>query len=204
MKVRYINVKVIDCTADPHPVNYMDELLDVILDDILKVCKSGLVKCVRSVSATINGIPYESDHYASYSTTLDGKPAKLATGEFAQKHKIEGLYFSCDAFKYDDAETKAKGKHLPPGLTGVEQLFKEAKKLRSIDELLIGIIWTFADDYSCSDNIEYRCGECQEWEVNYSCQDWWVGIDGYKEWADSMAELLGREFPRSEDYDNSY
>lgn len=201
MKIRYLNLDVADCTSDPHYVSYdaasKAKMLEAMLDDVLKVCKSEHIQNIRSVTGRIGDTRYVSDHYSNSDWMKKGKgPMK---GKDAEHARINGLYYSGPAS--DSVDDDEEFKELPSGLNGVKRFIEEAKKdPENFQGLSIGVIWTFAGDHSCSDYIEV--GDMIDWSpgsdvVNFGCQDWWVGKEGYYEWCDAMEEFLGKEFPRS-------
>ena len=175
MKIIYHNKKCIDCTNDPHFVNY--ELIEEMLDDIVLVCENEIVQNIELVELD----EYESDWYSN--TDLN-ETTKQATGQFAEKHKTEKLYLYADAHV-------PKDKHLPPGLTGVREAIKMVRdNPEKFNTLSIGVIWKFAGDSSCSD---YITAEFKQLTVDYSNQDWWISKEGYIEHCQKLGELLGVE-----------
>ena len=196
MKVLYTQINPADCTSDPHPVTY--DVLTQALDDIVRVCASDMVQAVEEVSGRINDIEYESDSYIH--TDYPDNGAEPASGKMAEKHKTSGLYF------YGDAE---EGKaHLPPGFTGVKEFVKQAKKALKSGPITIclrvDVVWKFAGQSSCSDNIELGPDGYElissdgEIEINFGSQDWWRSSEGYLDWCQQMADFLNKPFP----YDN--
>jgi hypothetical protein len=189
----------VDCTADPHPVLYGDSMHKVV-DDIIKVCASSLVKAIRNVRLQYDmgqdvREEYESDDYEDIPPHR--QPLKVATGPEAEKYKVAGLYF------YEDAQVDPVH-HLPIGLEGVKaaveiikQRWIERKQLPS--GLTIRVVWAFADSSSCSDNIdaEFHGGLVT---VDYSNQDWWTTKNGYSLHCAALSELIGQEIePNSGD-----
>jgi len=182
MKVYYIPSCVVDCTSDPHPVNY--DALPEMLADIVRVCESDMVQAVRSVLMTFAHMEYESDWYSDYD---NGKRAE-SEGDMAEKHKTAGLYFGGDAGVPPD-------RHLPPGLTGLKEAAKVAlSDPDAFDCISIGVVWSFAGDASCSDYIEIGEGHGRS-VVNFGSQDWWIEKEEYLPWCQQMADFLSRPFP---------
>lgn len=179
MKVLYFRPDTVDCTSDPHYVNYTD--VDEMLKDVLMVLESDLVKAITSLHVydeNQNAI-LEGDTYTAYDFR---EGVEKAEGEYAKRHKIEGLYFS------SDADDKIK---IPMGLTGYKHILAmipdklPVEKIRSI---VIGVVWAFANDHSCSDYIHI---EVPGMLVNYENQDWWRGIEGYAKHCADLSELIG-------------
>jgi hypothetical protein len=188
MKVMYGQTVSADCTSDPHPVVYGDyqdpTVLAAMFTDIIRVLESDMVMGIRRVRAMIDGKEYESDRYDESDYYAKGKQA---TTEESKKHRTHGLYFVGDGGT--DGEI-----HIPPGLTGVKELWKLIQKDPSKFEWIsIGIIWTFAGGSSCSDYI--TCGADDGNTVNYGSQDWWQSNEGYQPWCAQMEEFLDKDFP---------
>jgi hypothetical protein len=161
-----------DCTSDPHLVSYGDvkaekARLEVMFNDIIRVCESKMVMGIRSVSGFMGDIKFESDHYSDSPYRGKPKAKKKVAGPMAVKHKVAGLYWFMDAKTYG-------GKHLPPGLTGVKRFIEIAlnapDKFESLD---IGVVWAFAKQASCSDYIQINDGDRSgdKSTVNYGSQD---------------------------------
>jgi len=192
MKILYFRPDTVDCTADPHVVNYSDR--QVMLDDVLKVLESKLVKSITSITV-YNGsnTVLESDDYSVFSGSYskDEPPTrKLATGEYAKIHKVEGLYFSEDA---------ADDRKIPVGLTGFRHLMKVIPEIlpwESFDSIKIGVVWAFSNDHSCSD---YITADFAESTVDYSNQDWWMSNISYKQHCRELSELIGQEIEANEE-----
>lgn len=184
MKVLYFRPDTVDCTADPHYVNYAD--VDEMLNDVLKVLESDLVKSIPSVTVygyddEVNeGTLFDSDNYATWDLKKTGKVAK---GQHAERHKVVGLYF------YSDAKDAFS---IPPGITGyraVREMIEEKKlSIDDVKSVYIGVVWTFANDHSCSDYITIDPGAMT---VNYENQDWWQGLDTYEKHCADLSELIG-------------
>lgn len=186
MKVYYVSEAVVDCTSDPHPVEY--DALPEMLEDVVRVCESEMVMGVRSVHMTLGGEGYESDRYDESDY---GEKRKFALSDIAKKHKVYGLYFHGDAKVPGD-------RHLPPGLTGVKAAVEKALENPSgFGNMCIGVVWAFVGQSSCSDYIEVPC-EYDSGAVNYGSQDWWIGANGYEEWCQQMADFLQRPFKYSD------
>ncbi len=181
MKVHYFRPDTVDCTSDPHIVNYTD--IDAMLNDVLKVLESDLVQSIPSLRVydekqeTI----FEGDSYTTFNFGDEEK--KKAEGDYAKRHKVEGLYFR------SDADDKLK---IPMGLTGYKHILAmipdklPVEKIRSI---VIGVVWAFANDHSCSDYITI---EVPVMMVNYENQDWWRGIEGYEQHCADLSKLIGQ------------
>lgn len=191
MRILYFRPDTADCTADPHYVNYDD--LDCMLDDVLMVLESKLVKSITivSVSGEDKNL-YESDYYSVFSGSFGDEPPtrKLAEGEYARMHKVKGLYFAHDA---------EEGTSLPVGLTGYKHLMNLIPTKLSwerIDSILIGVVWTFANDHSCSDYITI---DPKGMTVDYCNQDWWTDLPGYKQHCVDLGELLGHRIEPSDE-----
>ncbi|KKL08411.1 hypothetical protein LCGC14_2576110 [marine sediment metagenome] len=182
MKVLYFRPDTVDCTSDPHYVNYTD--VDEMLKDVLKVLESGLVKSIASVRVYDENQEtiLEADDYSTFEGSKE-KGRKLAEGKYAEQHKVAGLYF------YSDAKDTIK---IPPGITGYKAILAmipdrlPVEKIRSI---VIGVVWTFANDHSCSDYITI---EVPGMMVNYENQDWWRGIEGYEQHCADLSKLIGQ------------
>ena len=192
MKVLYVPQLSVDCTSDPHPVQYdaqtTMELRVAMLSDIVAICTSDMVQAIRSVRGKIGQSEYESDYYSDWD---GGGDRKKAVGDMAEKHKGAGLYFARDWGPYSDTS-----KHLPQGLPGLEAFVQKVYEAgpNVPVELSVGVVWAFAGSASCSDYIEMG-GERGEGEVNYGSQDWWTENENYLPWCQQMADFLGQPFP---------
>lgn len=184
MKVYYVNLEVVDCTSDPHPVTYTG--IQSMLEDVLKVCMSDVVQAIASVSLDLGGEEYSSDFY-----TVPYKPEhedKIVTGPYARKHKIEGL-----AFEWDVSD---KHRKLPIGLTGVKKAIRLIEEKLNEDpsfrdfSMAIGVVWDEFNDHNCSDYIEIYG---KSMTVDYSNQDWYIGSDAHDRHLDRLSKLLGVE-----------
>ncbi len=180
MKVLYFRPDTVDCTSDPHYVNYTD--VDEMLNDVLKVLESDLVQSIPSLRVydeNQNAI-LEGDSYTISNFGDDSK--KTAEGDYAKRHKVEGLYFR------SDAKDEIK---IPMGLTGYKHILAmipsklPVERIRSI---VIGVVWAFANDHSCSDYITI---EVPGMIVNYENQDWWMGMETYAKHCADLSELIG-------------
>ena len=185
MKLYIFPLTVVDCTADPHPVEFAG--LDEALDAIYRVCKSDLVQAIRCVRLILcdadREVKYESDYYSPE----EREGATPASHPEARDSKYSGLYFSYEA-------GVPAGRHIPPGLLGV----KEASKLalqnpERLVELSVGVVWSFAEGASCSDYIALLAEGCGTPVVDFSNQDWWTSLPGYREHCRKLGELLGAE-----------
>jgi len=192
MKIAYQIIHSVDCTSDPHPVEYTAEdemaLREAMLGDIVAVCASDMVQAIESVRGQIGEVEYESDHYSDWDG--GGKSRKQAGGDMAEKHKVAGLYFA------KDLPPDAGSKHLPPGLTGlkafVQKIYGAGPEVGF--ELRVHVVWAFAGSASCSDYIEIG-GEWEHGVTNWGSQDWWTEMEGYLPWCQQMADFLGKSFP---------
>ena len=157
VKVLYFDSETVDCTADPHKVEYSS--LRKACEDILKVCESDLVYGIEKVWLYVKGDEeqvLESDWYDIDMGKGDQSTWKKATGRYARKHKIEGLYFYEDAHIYvktgvDPNTSKElyerrpmpKDRHLPPGLTGVKEAIKRLlQNPERYSRLRIAVVWS--------------------------------------------------------------
>jgi len=200
VRILFHNVETVDCTSDPHPVNFNG--LNEMLDTILKVCEDGIVWAVRSVvlegvekieveydgDIEMENITYESDRYNE--TDYD-KKYKLAKGEMAKKHKVAGLYMTDDAHTYKNGKRipMPANRHLPPGLSGLKEAIKLIKKNpMKFSRLNVGVSWDFVRDSSCSD---YITAELDTHEVDFSNQDWWTEKEDYPAHIARLSELVG-------------
>ncbi|MFQ6095201.1 MAG: hypothetical protein ACE5NN_03550 [Candidatus Bathyarchaeia archaeon] len=183
MKILFYKEETVDCTADPHYVDF--ETLRGMYRIILKVCSDPIVWAITSVRLELNGEKYVSDSYFPPITEEDlGKAVK---GPYAKKHKIEGLYF------FADAEVDSK-RHLPPGLSGVKEavrlILKELESRRTPKgELRIGVAWSFTKDHNCSDYI--IVGDLSEPIANFSNQDWYMENENYPEHCERLSRVIG-------------
>ena len=185
--------ETVDCTADPHPVNYGENLTKA-LDDVVKVCSSALIMGIRYVDLRYgnedeaNFEKFESDQYTE-DPPYDDPTKKPTEGEMAKKYRIEGFYF------YKDANVDAKH-HLPIGLVGVKEaveiIKRRAEKGEQPSYFHIGVVWAFAGSASCSDYIDFDF-RGSEVETDYSSQDWWIEKEGYIEHCRKLSELIEAE-----------
>jgi len=183
LKVYYLSEKCVDCTSDPHEVYYRD--VDEMLDDILKVCESPLVWRINAVELLGDDGRYGSDYYS----TVEWEDSKAALTLEAKKHKIYGLFFAED-FSGDPRH------HLPPGLTGVKEAIKLVKKdPTKFHSLTIAVSWDFSRSHNCSDFIE---ADFDGKVVDYSNQDWSIGLERYDEHIQALSELLGVSIERGD------
>ncbi|MEM4143950.1 MAG: hypothetical protein QW445_07435 [Candidatus Bathyarchaeia archaeon] len=208
MKILYHNIDVVDCTADPHVVDYKN--LEAACKDVLKVCESATVFGIERVtleSKDKDEIPFVSDWY---SIDLGKGPDKTkwvkAEGKNAEKHKIKGLYFYREAdFSKEIVDSAGrishvtskvpKNRHLPPGLTGVKEAIKTLlKDPDKFKVLTIIIVWSQWMTNNCSDYIRL---DVENVTVDYSNQDWYIGTAGYKTHLAELSKLLGIEIPET-------
>jgi hypothetical protein len=198
MKILFWNEEIVDCTADPHVIEYKN--IQEMLEIVLKVCSDPIVHAVESVYLYCGEYkPTEgyAEEFASdrYSTSDVFDKKKIAQGDFAKKHKTEGLYFS-----YDFEGTSKY--HLPPGLSGVKEAIKiikeRIKKNVLPAKLHIDVVWKFAMDSSCSDHIE---ANFEEMSVDFSNQDWWINNEGYLEHCKKLSEIVGAEIQPAPEVD---
>lgn len=185
MKILYFRPDTVDCTADPHYVNYGD--LDEMLTDVLKVLESPLVQSIPDVIVyghdpdKHDGKLYEADDYTTYPGWGD-KPRKLAEGKHAEQHKVAGLYFDEDA--PDDIR-------IPPGITGyrhIMSMIPDKLPWGDIKSIVIGVVWKFSGKNSCSDDITI---DVDNKTVDYSNQDDYIGMDGYAKHCEDLGDLIG-------------
>ena len=183
MKVLFYDEETVDCTADPHYVDF--DGLREMYETILRVCSDPIVWAITRVRLKLNGEEYESDTY--FTPVFPEESERAVKGPYAKKHKIEGLYFS------EDAEVNSKH-HLPPGLSGV----KEAVKLilKELDEgriprgeLSIGVAWNFVKDHNCSDYITVK--DLSEPVADFSNQDWYLERKEYPEHCRRLSKVIG-------------
>ncbi len=192
MKIHFL--EAIDCTSDAHYAEFAKETRDQIADVILKVCESNLVQNIESVTLEVGSWEhgnspegFKTDDF-SISDLYDKNKRQM--GKFAKKHKIEGLYFGCDA----DVDAKH---HLPPGLTGVRYAVTRIKTLPENQRfhLDVRVVWAFSGDSSCSDYIQWPDSEStgSMTAVNFSNQDSWIGMEGYKDHCTALSRLICHE-----------
>lgn len=185
MKILYFRPDTVDCTADPHYVNYGD--IEQMLTDVQKVLESSLVQSITSVNVydAEGSTLLESDSYSTWSGSNEER--KKAEGEYAKKHKVEGLYF------ISDAKDERK---IPVGLSGYRHLVemvignKLPKKvsMEDIGSITIGIAWAFTGDHNCSDYITINPGSMT---VDYCNQDWYTDHPGYHKHCQDLSNLIG-------------
>jgi len=183
LKVIFYDEETVDCTADPHYVNF--ETLGKMFETILRVCSNTVVWAITNVRLELNGERYESDTYFPPITPEDS--GKVAKGPYAEKHKIEGLYFFADA-KVDSKH------HLPPGLSGIKEairlLLRELESERiPKGELKIGVAWNFVKDHNCSDYITVE--DLGAPVVDFSNQDWYMENKDYSEHCERLSSVIG-------------
>jgi len=206
MKILYFNRETVDCTADPHEVKYSS--LKKACEDILKVCESDLVYGIEKVYLYVRGDEegrqtLESDWYDIDMGRVDNYLKwKKATGRYARKHKIEGLYFFEDAHilvkvgvdpntgeEIYERRPMPKERHLPPGLTGVKEAIRRIlKNPERYSKLRIAVVWSAFMTHNCSDYITL---DVENLTVDYSNQDWYVESEKYHEHIEKLSELLG-------------
>ncbi|RLF13183.1 MAG: hypothetical protein DRN06_08960 [Thermoprotei archaeon] len=217
VRVAYIRLDVVDCTADPHVVNYAD--VKKMLEDVVRVCESDLVQAIPVVRLyvgreieTADGMvrceeEYESDDYTD--SPLVARKKEPASGPYAEKHKVAGLYFYSDSpyegkteevVELPDGRTMTiKVGKLPPGLTGVKEAVKiilgkleENPNFRDF-ELRIGVVWRAFGAHNCSD---YITANGRDMTVDYSNQDWYPESNpkAYARHLKKLGELLGVDF----------
>jgi len=216
MRLCYIDLNVVDCTADPHVLEY--DAVEKMLEDVLRVCESDVVRaiCVVRLSMgkfydvlnehgcviSVTEDEYESDYYSIPVTEDDYK--KVAKGVYARKHKVEGLVFKYDppfdkltkvAYKTPSGNTiEVVRGPLPIGLTGVkkaiEMIKERLKRNPAFREfsLDIGVVWDEFGDHNCSD---YILVDGRKMTVDYSNQDWYKGEPNYMRHIKRLAKVLG-------------
>lgn len=190
MKVLYHSIETIDCTADPHEVSYKER--QKMLDDVLKVLESDFVNAITGISVYGNEVDgweelYDSDSYVTWDVKRDDdKPGEKASGQYAEKHKVSGLFY------YSEANESDKCKKLPIGLSGYKKVMELIKngtlKCEDYDHISIGVVWKFSMDHSCSDYITIKH---KTMIVDYSNQDDYIGIDGYEKHCKELGNFLG-------------
>jgi len=191
VNVLFYDVGTVDCTADPHYVPY--DTMEEMLDAIQCVSKSDLVHAITDVRVEYerNGVEeiFESDDYTDWD---GGGKYREAVGKYAEKHKIEGLYFRHDA-DVDNAH------HLLPGLSGVKQAADIIRKRYENGDLPsylgIGVVWSFAMQHSCSDWIT---ANFHRKTVDFSNQDWYIGNENYHDHIAKLSGLVGFDIEPSE------
>jgi len=216
MRVCYVDLEVVDCTADPHIVGY--DAVEKMLEDVLRVCESDVVRAINVVRLYMGNIltiigedgdelevyeeEYESDYYSDPITEEDFK--KIAKGPYAKKHKVEGLVYKYDppfdkltikTYRTPNGETVelVRGP-LPIGLTGVKKAIEMIRERLRKDptfrdfKLEIGVVWDEFGQHNCSD---YITAEGATMTVDYSNQDWYKGERNYMRHIERLAEVLG-------------
>jgi len=196
MRVIFVRRDVVDCTADPHCVDFED--WNAAFDAVERVVKSNLVTHIRAV--TLELIPegkkpeelkpndyevFSSDYLSSVALNEKEKKKMQRTPE-SRENKTYGMFLRRDS--------DAKGAHhLPPGLRGAMEAIKIARgSIERLHRLSIGIIWSFAGDGSCSDYINIPAEESNGVaSVDFSNQDWWIGREGYKEHCRNLSKIIG-------------
>ena len=191
MKIFYFRPDTVDCTADPHYVNYGD--IDEMLQDVLTVLESKLVKSITSVTVygQDNEMLYESDTYSDFDGSYGDKPPRTkAEGEYAEKHRVEGLYFAGDA---------KEGHSIPVGLTGykaVMNMIPSKLPMENLRSIAIGIVWAFSGQHSCSDYITITVDGMM---VDYSNQDWYMDNPNYPQHCADLSALIGHHIEANEE-----
>jgi|GEM_PF-2053892 hypothetical protein len=219
MRVCYLNLNVVDCTADPHILDY--DAVEKMLDDVLKICESDVVRAINVVrlsigkeyeviedrgSTIISEEEYESDYYTVPITKEEHR--KVATGPYAKKHKVEGLVFKYDSpyekrivkvcTTVSGEKVKIVRGRLPVGLTGVrkaiEMIRERLKSNPSFRDFVleIGVVWDEFGDHNCSD---YIIANGRNMTVDYSNQDWYRDDasmrENYRRHLQRLAKVLG-------------
>jgi len=220
MRLLYLNLNVVDCTADPHVLDY--HAVETMLEDVLRVCESDVVRAINVVKLSMgreyefkgeHGMTfygheehYESDYYSVPVTADDMR--KVAEGPYAEKHKVEGLVFKFDSpyerrttetyTTVDGEEVEVVGGSLPIGLSGVKKAIgiirerlEENPSFRDF-ELKIGVVWDEFGDHNCSDYITVNG---RSMTVDYSNQDWYRDAtsmrENYRRHLQRLAEVFG-------------
>jgi len=195
MRVVFVRRDIVDCTADPHCVDFED--WNAAFEAVERVVRSGLVTYIRSVILEL--LPegkkpeevkhderevYETDYLST--VVLDEKNKKPQVTPESKENKTFGLYLYVDSEKKGDH-------HLPPGLRGIREAIRIAEQnISRLERLSIGVIWSFAGDGSCSDyiNVPAEDGNGVA-SVDFSNQDWWIGREGYKEHCRKLSRIIG-------------
>ncbi len=229
MRICYVDLNVVDCTADPHILEY--DTVEKMLDDVLKVCESDVVRAINVVRLsmgkavdvidedgdrlTVFEEQYESDYYSVPYNKEDRK--KIAKGDYAKKHKVEGLVFRHDppfdkitelTYKTPNGDdVKVIRGPLPIGLTGVKRAIEMIKERLKKDptfrhfHLDIGVVWDEFGDHNCSDYIFVNG---LEMTVDYSNQDWYRDLPNYRRHIERLAKVLGVKPEKLVDDDEWY
>ena len=216
MRVCYLDLEVVDCTADPHILGY--DAVEKMLEDVLKVCESDVVRGINVVRLYMGKIltiigedeeerevyeeEYESDYYSDPITEEDFR--KVAKGPYAKKHKVEGLVYKYDSpydrltkktYRTCDGRTvEVTRGPLPIGLTGVKKAIEMIRERLRKDpnfrdfKLEIGVVWDEFGQHNCSDYITV---EGTTMTVDYSNQDWYKGERNYMRHIRRLARVLG-------------
>jgi hypothetical protein len=196
MRVVFVRRDIVDCTADPHCVDFED--WNAAFDAVERVVKSNLVTHIRTV--TVELIPdgkkpeqlkpddYEvfASDYLSNVALSEKEKKKMQTTPESKENKTYGM------FLFVDSDAKS-AHHLPPGIRGAMEAIKIARRnIERLHRLSIGIIWSFAGDGSCSDYINIPAEESNGVaSVDFSNQDWWIGREGYKEHCRNLSKIIG-------------
>jgi len=205
VKILYFDSETVDCTADPHKLSY--DSLRKACEDVLKVCESDLVYGIEKVWLYVKGDEgqtLESDWYDIDMGKRDKSTWKRATGRYAKKHKVEGLYFYEDAHvcvkvgvdpvtgeDIYERRPMPKERHLPPGLTGVKEAVRRLlKNPERYSKLRIAVVWSAFMTHNCSDYITL---DVDELTVDYSNQDWYVHDERYLNHIERLSRLLGAQ-----------
>lgn len=182
--------ETVDCTADPHPVAYGGAFTRA-LGDVVTVCTSDLVRAIRSVNLTFEKEGREEQFESDYYSDHGRQGLKQTRDALAKSYKIVGLQF------FDDASVDARH-HLPIGLEGVKAavdlIGKRLAENNGVSaELVVYVIWQFAETGSCADCITAKLSRDGTAEVDYSNQDWWMTSEGYEKHCADLSELIGQE-----------
>jgi len=190
IELKLVNLDTIDCTADPHYI-YSDDI-KLLLKIVYKLCQSSIVQKIEYVEVIFEykggkEKRWYSDNYAEVPLRKGDKPA---SGPFAKKYKVEGLYFWSD--------NEGADRKLPIGLDGVKFAIKGIlRSIDHIDELFnkgleyfilhIDVIYEAFGTGGCSDYIEL---DILNKTLNISTMDWYIGTPEYYEFIDQLNEFL--------------
>ncbi len=218
MKVCYLDLNVVDCTADPHVLDY--DAVEKMLEDVLKVCESDVVRAINVVMLSI-GEEYEiaensegrrvvvSEDEEYYKSDYYNVPVseedyeKIARGPYAKKHKVEGLVYRSDSpyerkavkvcTTVNGEKVKIVRGRLPIGLTGVrkaiEMIRERLKDNPSFRDFVLKIGVVW-DEFGDHNCSDYITADGRSTTVDYSNQDWYRDFfDWQKEYGRHIQRL---------------